>query len=71
VDDTLLVAVNKSGNSVQARLRGSAARPAECWTLTASSLDAKDGVEFAQAGTDQRLVPAYSAMLWKLSLTRA
>ena len=37
----------------------------------APSLDAKDGVEFAQAGTDQRLVPAYSAMLWKLSLTRA
>lgn len=31
----------------------------------------EDGVEFAQAGPDQRLVPAYSAMLWKLSLTRA
>ena len=31
----------------------------------------EDGVEFAQAGTDQWLVPAYSAMLWKLSLTRA
>jgi hypothetical protein len=72
MEDTLLVAaVNKSGNPVQVRLRGSAARPTECWTLTAPSLDAKDGVEFAQAGTDQRLVPAYSAMLWKLSLTRA
>jgi hypothetical protein len=72
IDDTLLVAaVNKSGNPVQVRLRESAARPTECWTLTAPSLDAKDGVEFAQAGPDQRLVPAYSAMLWKLSLTRA
>jgi hypothetical protein len=72
IDDTLLVAaVNKSGNPVQVRLRGSAARPTECWTLTAPSLDAKDGVEFAQAGTDQRLLPAYSAMLWKLSLKRA
>jgi hypothetical protein len=72
IDDTLLVAaVNKSGSPVQVRLRGSAARQTECWTLTAPSLDAKDGVEFAQARTDQRLVPAYSAMLWKLSLTRA
>jgi len=66
IDDTLLVAaVNKSGNPVQVRLRGSAARPTECWTLTAPSLDAKDGVEFVQASTEQRLVPAYSAMLWR------
>jgi hypothetical protein len=64
-DNAMLVAlVNKSGNPVQVRLRG---RGMECWTLTAPSLDAKDGVEFAQASTDQRLVPAYSAMLWKLT----
>jgi hypothetical protein len=72
MDNAMLVAlVNKSGSPVQVRLRGSVARVVECWTLTAPSLDAKDGVEFTQAGPDQRLMPAYSAMLWKLSLTRS
>jgi hypothetical protein len=69
--DAMLVAlVNKSGSPVQVKLRGSAARASECWTLTASSIDAKDGVEFAQASRDERLVPAYSAVLRKLPLMR-
>jgi hypothetical protein len=60
MEDAMLVAlVNKSGSPVQVKLRGSAARASECWTLTASSIDAKDGVEFAQASRDERLVPAY------------
>jgi hypothetical protein len=67
----LVAAVNKSGNPVQMRLRGGVARAMECWTLSAPSLDAKDGVQFAQASMDERLVPAYSAVLWKLPLTRA
>jgi hypothetical protein len=71
VEDVLLVAiVNKSGNPVEARLRDGLARAIERWTLTAPSLDAKDGVQFAQAGTDERLVPPHSAVFWKLSLTR-
>jgi hypothetical protein len=66
VEDALMVAaVNKSANPVQVRLRSGMARATECWTLTAPSLDAKDGVQFAQADMDERLVPAYSAVLWK------
>jgi len=45
------------------------ARATECWTLTAPSLDAKDGVQFAQANMDERLVLAYSAVLWKFLLS--
>jgi hypothetical protein len=72
MEDAMLVAlVNKSGSPVQVKLRGSAARATECWTLTAPSIDAKDGVRFAQTSIDQRLVPGYSGMLWKLPLTRA
>jgi hypothetical protein len=44
------------------------ARVTECWMLTAPSLDAKDGVQFAQANMDDRLIPAYSAVLWKFLL---
>jgi hypothetical protein len=69
VGDALVVAaVNKSANPVQVRLRGGMAGATECWTLTAPSLDAKDGVQFAQASMDERLVRAYSAVLWKFSL---
>jgi hypothetical protein len=69
-DAMLAALVNKSANPVQVRLRGSAARATECWTLTAPSIDAKDGVRFAQTGIDERLVPAYAAVLWKLPLMR-
>jgi hypothetical protein len=64
VEDALMVAaVNKSANPVQVRLRSGMARATECWPLTAPSLDAKDGVQFAQSDDmDERLVPAYSAV---------
>lgn len=69
VEDALLVAVvNKSANPVQVRLRGGMARATECWTLTAPSLDAKDGVQFAPANMGERLVPAYAAVVWKFLL---
>jgi hypothetical protein len=69
VEDALLVAmVNKSGDPVQVRLHGAKTRATECWTLTAPSLDAKDGVRFAQTSMDERLVPAYTAVLWKFLL---
>jgi hypothetical protein len=65
-DALLVVVVNKSGTPVQVRLRASVTRAAECWTLTAPSLDAKDGTQFAQASMDERTVPACSAVFWKL-----
>lgn len=72
MENAMLVAlVNKSGSPVQVKLRGSAARASECWMLTASSIDAKDGVRFAQTSMDERVVPAYAAALWKLPLMRA
>jgi hypothetical protein len=68
-NDVLLMAiVNKSGDPVQARLHGGMARATECWKLTAPSLDAKDGVAFARAKTEERLIPAYAAVLWKFVL---
>jgi hypothetical protein len=72
VKEALLVAlVNRSGTPVQVRLRGGVTRAAECWTLSAPSLDATDGTQFAQGSMDERLVPAYSALFWKLPLARA
>jgi hypothetical protein len=68
-NDVLLMAiVNKSGDPVQARLHGGMARATECWKLTAPSLDAKDDVAFAPAKTEERLIPAYAAVLWKFVL---
>jgi hypothetical protein len=68
-NDVLLMAIiNKSGDPVQARLHGGMARATECWKLTAPSLDAKDGVAFARAKTEERLIPAYAAVLWKFVL---
>jgi hypothetical protein len=69
-DALLVAAVNKSSNPAQIRLRGGGTRSMECWTLTAPSLDAKDDVQFVQASMDERRVPAYSAVFWKLPLTR-
>jgi hypothetical protein len=67
IEDALLMAmVNKSGDPVQVRLHGGASKAAECWTLTAPSLDAKKGVAFTKGRMGERLVPAYSAALWKL-----
>jgi hypothetical protein len=67
--DSLLVAmVNKSGDPVEARLRGGMTGATECWKLTAPSLDAKDGVEFARANMDERLIPAYAAVVWRFLL---
>jgi hypothetical protein len=64
--DALLVAmVNKSDDPVQAKLHGGMTRAPECWKLTAPSLDAKDGVEFARANMDERLIPAYAAVAWR------
>jgi hypothetical protein len=69
VEDALVVAmINKSGDPVQVRLHGAKTRARECWTLTAPALDAKDGAQFAQRGMDERLVPAYTAVLWKFLL---
>jgi hypothetical protein len=68
-EDALLVAmVNKSGDPVEARLRGGMTRATECSKLTAPSLDAKDGVEFARANMDERLIPGYAAVVWKFQL---
>jgi hypothetical protein len=67
--DALLVAVvNKSTDPVQVRLRGGTAKASECWKLTAPSLDAKDGVQFARAAMDERVVPGYAAVVWKFPL---
>ncbi len=67
--DVLLIAmVKKSGDPVQARLHGGITHAAECWKLTAPSLDAKDGVLFARAKTDERLIRAYAAVLWEFVL---
>ena len=65
---TLVAMVNKSGVAVQAKLPDGMSKAAECWILTAPSIDAKQGVAFEQASMDQRLVPAYTAVLWKFLL---
>ena len=67
-DALVVAAVNKSSNPVQVKLRGAGTRATECWTLSAPSLDAKDGVQFAQNAMDERTVPGYSALLWQLPL---
>lgn len=56
-DALLVAAVNKSGTPVQMRVRGGGTRAMECWTLTAPSLDAMHGVQFVQAGMDERALP--------------
>jgi hypothetical protein len=67
--DALLVAVvNKSSDAAQVKLSAGAAKATECWKLTAPSLDAKEGVQFARAEADERLVPSYSAIVWKFPL---
>jgi hypothetical protein len=69
MEDALLVTmVNKSGDPVQMRLHGGMIRATECWKLTAPSLDATDGVAFARANMDERLIPGYAAVLWKFLL---
>jgi hypothetical protein len=66
----LVAVVNKSSRPAQVRLRGGEAssRATECWTLAAPSLDAKTGVQFERAATDERLVPGYAAVVWKFPL---
>jgi hypothetical protein len=67
--DALLVAVvNKSSNPAQVRVRARAAKPTECWKLTAPSLDAKEGVRFARAAVNEGLVQDYAAVVWKFPL---
>ena len=67
--DALLVAVvNKSSDTAQVKLRSGAAKATECWKLSAPSLDAKEGVQFARAAMDERLVPGYAAVVWKFPL---
>jgi hypothetical protein len=63
----LVAVVNKSSDSVDVVLHGGApaSKAAGCWRLTGPALDAKDGVQFAQATKDERRVDAYSAALWK------
>ena len=71
IEDALLVAiVNKTGDPVQMRLHEGISKTGERWTLTAPSLEAENGVAFTKASMDDRLVPPYSAVLWKLPLTR-
>ncbi|MFL6429028.1 MAG: hypothetical protein ACJ71S_12345 [Acidobacteriaceae bacterium] len=67
-DALVVAAVNKSSSPVQVRIRGAGARATECWTLSAPSLDAKDGVQFAQNAMDERTVPGYSGVLWQVPL---
>jgi hypothetical protein len=68
--DALLVAVvNKSSDPVQVKLRGGASSgAAECWRLTAPSLDAKQDVHLSRAAKDDHVVPGYTAAVWKLPL---
>jgi hypothetical protein len=66
---TLLVAVvNKSSDPVEIKLRGASSRATECWRLTAPSLDAKQGVHFAQAEKNGSGVGGYAAAVWKFPL---
>jgi hypothetical protein len=69
MDGLVVAVVNKTGESVEVMVReATPSKPTECWKLSAPSLDAKEGVQFAQAATNEHAVPAYSAVLWKMAL---
>ena len=66
-EDGLRVAVvNKTSEPVEiAALATSRGKVTECWRLTALSLDAKQGVQFARSGENGRTVDPYSAVVWR------
>lgn len=66
-DGLLVAVVNKTSDPVDLTMQSGSAsmKPAECWRLSAPSLDAKDGVQFARAALEARSVPAYTAAVWK------
>jgi hypothetical protein len=67
-DAVLVAVVNKSSDPAQVRVQAGAAKASDCWKLTAPSLDAKEGVQFARAAMHERLVPGYAAVVWKFPL---
>jgi hypothetical protein len=69
LDGLVVAVVNKTSESVEVTVRGaSPSKATRCWKLSAPSLDAKEGVQFAPAAMNEHAVPAYSAVVWKLPL---